>query len=747
MSRKPRKPGGRGEQKPGDRGRKTEGGQVSRHPSSVLRPPVSGLRVWLFRLAAIVLAPVLFLGLVELGLRAVGYGYDPHVAVRCEIDRQPYLGENVKFAWRFFPPILAREFEPFAFPAHKPANTCRVFVLGASAAQGIPNHAFCFGRFLQFLLQQRFPGVHFEVITTAMAAINSHVVVEIAKDCARYEPDLFVVYLGNNEVVGPYGPGTVLTPALSNLHLIRLGIALRATKIGQLVYGIFGSRGWGRGGPQYWRGMEMFLGQQVRADDPRLAVTYNYLRRNLQDICRIGARAGAETILCTVGANLRDCPPFASLHRPGLAQAQQGRWESIYKQAVEAQSQNKQAEAVAGYLEAAEIDDSYAELQFRLGRCYQLAGDYENARDRYLRARDLDTLRFRADTRINEVIRGVAEQTELPRVHLANVAEALDANSPHGLSGAEFFYEHVHLTFEGNYVVAKTVLEQIEPILTERLGGKALSRGPLPTPRRCAERLAYNDWSRQETLDLVLHGFLAKAPFTNQLGNREQVAVLSQRLKALQAALTPQALKDIGEQYRAAIQKAPNDWRLRWDYGKLLAEDLKQYDAALAQYRMVQQYVPHSYISHDALASVLQAKGDFEGAVAESRKELAIKPTAGAACYRLGSCYRKQGKTDLAMDSFRQAIRFEPDRVPAYVDLAELFLNGGKLEEAAQVCRQGLAAVPDSAWLHRNLAALLLKMGRRQEAVEEIRSALRLDPNSPQIRAIAERLLGPGAVR
>ncbi len=740
MSRKPRKPGGRGGQKPEDRGRKTEDGVVVPRVSS-------GPRMWLFRLAAVVIAPVVFLGVLELGLRAVGYGYNPHVAVKGEIDHKPYLGENVKFAWRFFPPILAREFEPFAFPVHKPANTCRIFVLGSSAAQGIPNHAFCFGRFLQFMLQERFPGVNFEVITTAMAAINSHVVVEIAKDCARYEPDFFVVYMGNNEVVGPYGPGTVLTSALSNLHLIRLGIALRTTKIGQLVFDVFGSRRSGGGGPQYWRGMEMFLGRQVRADDPRLAVTYGHLRRNLEDICRIGARAGAETVLCTVGANLRDCPPFASLHRPELTQEQQKNWDALYRQGVEAQSQSKQAEAVASFVQAAAIDDSYAELQFRLGRCSPLSVNNENARDRYVRARDLDTLRFRADTRINEVIRAVAGQTELPRVHLANVAEALDVNSGHGVSGAEFFHEHVHLTFEGNYIVARTVLGQIEPILAARLGDKISSRGGLPTPQQCAERLAYNDWSRQETLDTVLHGFIAKPPFTNQLDHKEQVAALSQRLKGLQTALTPQTLKDIGEQYRAAIEKAPGDWRLRWDYGKLLAEDLKQYDAAAAQYRIVQQSVPHSYIGHDALASVLLAKSDFEGAIAEYKKELAIKPTAGAAYYHLGSCYRKQSKTDLAMECFRKAILLEPERVPAYVDLAELLLNGGKLEEAAQVCRQGLAVVPDSAWLHRNLAALLLKMGKRQEATDEIRSALRLDPNSPQIRGIAEKILGPGAIR
>jgi Flp pilus assembly protein TadD len=493
--------------------------------------------------------------------------------------------------------------------------------------------------------------------------------------------------------------------------------------------------------------MEMFLGQQVRADDPRLATTCDHLRRNLQDICRIGAGARAETVLCTVGTNLRDCPPFASLHRPDLTPEQQKSWDTIYKQGVEAESQGKCADATAFYLQAAQIDDSYAELQFRLGRCCQLAGDYETARDRYVRARDLDTLRFRADTRINEVIREAAGQAKPLRVHLANVAEALDANSPHGLPGEEFFYEHVHLTFEGNYTVAKTVLEQIEPIVAGKLADKAQSRGTVPTQQQCAQRLAYNDWSRHETLGMIVHSFLAKAPFTNQLYHKEQVARLSQQLKTMEAALTPQTLKGIGQQYLATIEKAPDDWQLRWDYGKFLAEDLKQYDAAAAQYRIVQQHLPHSYICHDALAAVLSAKSDFDGAIAEYQKELTIKPTSGAAYHHLGSCYHKQGKTDLAADCYRKAIRFEPDRVPAYVDLAELLVNGGQLEEAAQLCRQGLAVVPNSAWLHRNLGALLIKMGKREEAADEIRTAIKLDPNSPQIRKAAERVLGPGEVR
>jgi tetratricopeptide (TPR) repeat protein len=588
--------------------------------------PFSRQRVWLFRAIAILGGPVLFLGLLEFGLRALGYGYNPHVTVPCEIEGKPHLGENAKFGWRFFPPTLAREFEPFVLPAHKRADTCRIFVLGSSAAQGAPNNAFRFGRILEMMLRDRFPGLRFEVVTAAMAAINSHVILEIAKDCARYEPDLFVVYMGNNEVVGPYGPGTVLTPALSDLHLIRLGIALRATKLGQLVSNIGGSRGPGKDKLLSWRGMQMFLGEQVRADDPRLKTTYSHFQRNLEDICQAAASGGAQTVLCTVATNLRDCPPFASLHRPGLTAQQLTDWDAACKEGMVAEMQGKHAEAIAPYLRAAEIDDSYAELQFRLGTCYELTGDDAKATDCYVKARDLDTLRFRADTRINEVIRTVAERRKSQGGWLADVARAVDANSPHGLAGEEFFHEHVHLTFRGAYVVARAVLEQVEPRVAERFREKAQLRGEAPTCDQCAERLGYNEWSRAKTLDMVLRGFLVKPPFTNQLGHKEQMDHLNRQLQDWQTALTPDALAGIGERYRAAIAKAPADWRLRWDYGQMLAEDLKQYDAALEQYRIVQGLLPHCYLPHDSLASVLRAKGDLAGAIAEYEKLLAIKP-------------------------------------------------------------------------------------------------------------------------
>jgi len=300
--------------------------------SAVKKPPpvaISGWRLWLFRIVAVCVIPVLLLLLAEVGLRVAGYGFDAAVAVKCQVNGRASYCNNVKFGWRFFPRNISRVADQFVFAADKPDETYRIFVLGASAAQGTPDGAFCFGRVLQAMLRDAYPGVDIEVVTAAMPAINSHAVLEIAKNCVRYQPDLFVVYLGNNEVVGPYGPGTVFSPFTASLSLIRAGISLKATRVGQLLAGLFELAGSGKNIPTIWRGTEMFLEKQVRADDGRLETVYSHFQRNLEDIRYVANKSGTKVIFCTVASNLKDSPPFSSLHRVGLTDAEEKNWEEI----------------------------------------------------------------------------------------------------------------------------------------------------------------------------------------------------------------------------------------------------------------------------------------------------------------------------------------------------------------------------------------------------------------------------------
>ena len=128
------------------------------------------------------------------------------------------------------------------------------------------------------------------------------------------------------------------------------------------------------------------------------------------------------------------------------------------------------AEALKSYLSAAGIDGEYAELEFRIARCLRALGDYTAARKHFLRARDLDTLRFRADSRINDINRSVASSSGAELVD----ADAIFANeSLNGITGSDLVYEHVHLTPRGSYLLARAMFLQIASQLPFRDGASS----------------------------------------------------------------------------------------------------------------------------------------------------------------------------------------------------------------------------------------------------------------------------------
>lgn len=695
----------------------------------------------MFRLVAAVGIPVLLLLAVELGLRLVGYGYRPSAIVEIRMDGRTYACDNSRFSWRFFPRHLAREASPYIIPKAKPDNTCRIFVLGASAAMGVPEPAFGFGRMLHVMLADRYSGVHFEVVNTAMAAINSHCVLPIAHDCARYEPDVFVVYLGNNEVTGPYGAGSVFAPLAGNLSVIRAAIAVKGTRLGQSMTDLLAAMGARDGTPEMWRGLEMFVDKHVRADDTGLQAVYSHFASNLRDIVRTGRTAGAQVVLCTVASNLKDNPPFGSQHRRDLSAADAERWDKTYQEGVAHEDAGHYIEAIDAYLAAAEIDDSYADLQFRLGRCYWRMGEYEKALERYVNAREADTLRFRADGRINEIIRDTAAG-QFDGVHLVDAARIFEQNSPHQAPGNELFYEHVHMNFAGNYLLARSVVEAVERTLPDRVRkARAEDSEPL-TEAQCAQHLAYTDVDQYKIADKVLNDFLKRPPFSNRLYYEEQIDRIERDVAALRTGVTPQAIVQAAEQYRWAVENNSDDWLLRWRYGQFLAEHMRDHRAAAEQFTWVRDHLPHSWLAHHSLATVLATLGNADEAIRLYKRALQLQPTSGRTHYFLGEQWHNRGKTDKAREHYLEAVRWEPDCVPAYNSLARILAQEGKLDKATDICRMGLVFSPDSEVLHCTLGTLLARQGQRTEAIEAFQTALRLDPDSAPARDSLRILLG-----
>ena len=522
-------------------------------PAGAPGRPLSRGKRWFFRAAALTLVPAVLLLLLEGALQIGGYGHPSEFFVR--VAGRDVYETNQQFGQRFFPPALVRAPVWYEMSATKPQGCYRIFVLGSSAAMGTPEPAFGFGRMLEAMLRIRYPETRFEVVNAAMTAINSHVVRPIARDCARHQPDLFIIYTGNNEFTGPYGPGTVFNSGSLSLPLLRGSIWANSTKTGQLLRDVLQWSGIRRDEWSSWQGMQMFLDHQVPPDDPCVETVYDHYRANLADVCDVAHHCRASVLLCTVATNLKDCPPFTSVHRSDLGASEQSRWEQLYAEGRRLTTCGRSAEAIEQFLLAAEIDDRFADLQFCLGRCCLALGQNAEARRRFVLARDLDAVRFRADTRINEIVREVGQQGagDLRLVDVERSLAASDA-ARQAIPGEELFYEHVHLNPQGNYQVAKTLFDAMVPLLRDRI-----AQGPTavaaPTESEVDQWIALSPWSRLRMFQ-DMAAMQERAPFTSQLDDGPRKQARQKQLRRLAAAGTSASvLRSARRTYEAALSR------------------------------------------------------------------------------------------------------------------------------------------------------------------------------------------------
>ncbi len=722
---------------------------MTRSPDHEPARPAAGRRA-LFRATALLLPLALLIG-VECAFRVVGVGHDPSFLVNG--PRQGTVVTNERFGWRFFPPEVARTPALVEVTRDKPADVYRVLVVGGSAAMGTPDAMYGLARQLEAMFPDGIGGRRVEVINAAMTAINSHVVLPIVRDSMVLDPDLVVVYLGNNEVVGPYGAGTVFTGFTGNLRVVRAGIWFRATRVGQLVGRL--TRGKGAAGGR-WRGMAAFENRRVAADDPRLATVYSHFEANLTDIVRAATSAGGDVILSTVITNLADCPPFASIDPPAPSPA----WRSAWAAARDAFERDDLAGAGAAAERAQTEYDAHAELAYIDGRAKLDAG-VRGAAARLARARDLDALRFRADSSINAVIRRVAERAGRGTSAGGGRVVLVDALAQFPEApGSEVLFEHVHLTFEGNFRLASLVADAIR------------SRNDLPpaddvSPADVAARIGFTFRDGAEMVSTITRT-MSGPPFTGQLDHERRDAVRRRRVIALlDSARTPAASRLALAAYARARSLRPDDpylahkvasvhldegraaeaeaiwrqlvdrypWKTDW-LERLATAELAndEPDAAVRTLRRLLELNPYLVDIHARIGAIERDRGRPDEAIAWLERAIARVPDDGAWRMELGRAQREAGRLEAADATFASIPREDAAYPDAAFERGAMALDAGEVATAERLFRTALTARPSFGPCRSRLALLLLGAGRFDEARHELETLVAQDPDD--VRAL-----------
>ncbi|HTL15782.1 MAG TPA: tetratricopeptide repeat protein, partial [Patescibacteria group bacterium] len=685
-----------------------------------------GKKRWIARIVLLIGTPLFSFALLEVLLRVSGFGYSTHLFQARRIEGKNVWVQNDHFTRRFFGKNMERLPFPTVMEKPKAPGTVRIFVLGESAAYGDPQPDFGLPRMLDAFLSARYPHTHFEVINAAMTAINSHVILPAARDCVRADSDIWVIYMGNNEVVGPFGAGTVFGGQSAGMALIRGGLAVKKTRTGQLLELLFSRLSRRPDANREWGGMEMFLKNEVRADDKKMSSVYAHFGRNLQDILNLAARNHIKVALGTVAVNLKDCAPFASQHRPALTRDQLDQWQSSYNGGIGAQKAGKLAEAAALFRSAAQIDDSFADLHFAWGQTLLALGEVNQARRHFTEARDDDTLRFRADTRINEIIRQSAAGRERQGIGLVDTEGKMEQQSPNGLPGAEFFYEHVHLNFEGNYAVARAFAEQVGRLVPSLSGQPEANLSPWPTASDCAKRLGWTDSSRYEGEREIL-ARLTEAPFVGQLNHEQEYTTVRQQLAQVARAETPEGLRSAERSCRDALSRAPEDWVLSKELAGLL-ERLGDYGGAVDCWRAVVKALPHHAESWQSLGRALVSQKRDDQAREAYSQALILEPDSPVALTGMAEICARRGDYAETIRYYERILRFKPYWGPAHLGLAEALEKSGRKEQAQAHFQQALQNRMYTPAALKGLATFCFERGWYKEAVTNFVAALTLDP-------------------
>lgn len=670
--------------------------------------------------------PLAALAITEVALRLCGYGYDTRFFKPLIVAGRNMLVENDSYGFRFFPPEVARLPRPILIEASKPADVYRIFVFGESAAEGDPDPAFGPARFLEVLLRERYPRQRVEIVNVAVTANNSHGILPIARECARREGDLWIIYMGNNEMIGPFGAAGVFGWKAPPLALIRANLAVKETRLGQLLDAGAGYLKNRNSTASQWGGLEMFAEHRISPNDPAKERVYRNFMGNLEEILRSGRDGGAKILLNTVAVNLKDCAPLGSEASTVLTAEDRASCDKLSAEAKTAAGKGDATTAARFFERAAKLDPENAELQYQLGCSLLELTNVAAAQEHFQLACDNDAVPARTDSRLNGLIRQAAHEiANNTNVVLLDAALAL-ANPGDGICGNDVFYEHVHFNPNGSYRLGRAWAEQTEPLLPEAIRGQ--SAAPWASQELCERRLALTDWNRRNDLNEIVNR-RHSAPLNGQSNDAKQLAGLRAELAELGQRMDSSAAGQAKQICEDAIQRAPQDLDIRCNFADFL-EAVGNFPEAAGQWQQVQQLRPDYYLGYFQEGRMRERMGELDSARADFQEAVALRPVMDPAWFELSNIAASEGNLELALRDVQSASRLQPHRAIYYACMGKLLSRMNRHGDAVGQYRQALRVDPGYWDGHMALGNELAGLENWTEAQTDFEAGVKLRPDS-----------------
>ena len=353
----------------------------------------------------LVFIPLLFFIFLEITLRIFGL-FNPQ-SLFFENKNIDFIQVNSDIGQKYFDrnKVPVPNMYPQKFSAIKSKNTFRIFCLGGSTTAGFPYEMNVpFPQQLKFILEDNYSEKKIEVINLGLSAINSFTILDWIPQILNHEPDLIIIYMGHNEYYGAYGVGSKIS-FTNNGFLVRLALSLKNLNTFLMIEKIFSFSISKISNKSNGTLMEQISNKKKIPIDSKLREkVYNNFGKNLEIILSDIVKSNTQVILSTLTSNLLDQPPFGKNGR----------------------DKNDPIESIKFYDKGKELFANQ---------------NYDSSKIYFNKARDLDGIPFRADRKINQIIKKKSIDFKIKRLDMVKIFEK---NSRGGIPGDNLFSDHLH---------------------------------------------------------------------------------------------------------------------------------------------------------------------------------------------------------------------------------------------------------------------------------------------------------------
>jgi len=568
--------------------------------------------------------------------------------------------------------VIVPELKPSLFKKHKQGKDFRIVCLGESSMFGTPYQMNAnIPSILRKQLRHQFPYLEFEVINLGAAAVNSNVIVSLAKQAVDFEPDLVIAYMGHNEFYGPDGVGASFIER-EFPFLIQLKYSLRELRI--VAWFQRKMRAYAASHNSGERNLmkEVSQNEMIRLNSPDAEWVFGQFENNLTTLTRLCKSRRVPLIVSDVTSNLM-FPPFASdsIKVPynldkSFAAVETYFYEKQYPECLQ---------TLAGMRS---IDSTNARINYWIGRIYLAMGNPDSARVFLSIARDNDLLKFRAPGRSNLIIRRVCAEEGIPLISSDSLFSTLTAN---GIPGKELFWEHLHPTAQGYYEIASLYYRQILDL--NIIPGSALSGEsfhPLPFQMDSLSIC----WLDLAFADIAMRNLTKHWPFENYVSRTFVIEAADSTLQNIAYDLYSSKIPWSEGCLRSAMYFQQHG-RLR--------EAATTYEALLEEY-------PTNYYSHYLVGFLYKEMGEFANAAGHYSASIKYNGQYPYPRIDLGLLEINEGRIDDAIENFTAALRLtegkglSSETATIYYGLSAAFANKGDFVSAKKYVDASLSLSP-----------------------------------------------------